>query len=64
MRLTDEQRNVRDLASRFAKEVIRPAAVEADREQKLPLDVIKRVGSPGSQISRSRSRSAATNSPI
>jgi acyl-CoA dehydrogenase len=41
MNLTDEQRNVRDLARRFAEDVIRPAAVAADREQKLPLDVMR-----------------------
>jgi acyl-CoA dehydrogenase len=40
MQLTDERRNVRDLAWRFAKEVMRPAAIAADREQTLPLDVI------------------------
>jgi len=40
MHLTDEQRDVRDLARRFAEDVIRPAAVAADRDQTLPLDVI------------------------
>src|SRR5439155_25811140 len=43
MQLTDEQQNVRDLASRFAREVIRPAAVTADRAQKLPLDVMNKA---------------------
>jgi acyl-CoA dehydrogenase len=41
MNLTDEQRNVRDLARRFAEDVIRPASVAADQEQKLPLEVIR-----------------------
>ncbi len=42
MDMTDQQRDVRDLARRFAQDIIRPAAVAADREQKLPLDVMKK----------------------
>jgi alkylation response protein AidB-like acyl-CoA dehydrogenase len=36
MHLTDEQRDVRDLARRFAEAVIRPAAVAADRDRPCP----------------------------
>jgi len=40
--LSDDQLAIRDLARRFAAEVIRPAAVQADREQKLPMDVMRK----------------------
>jgi acyl-CoA dehydrogenase len=40
MYLTDQQRDVRDLARRFAQDIIRPVAAAADRDQKLPLDVM------------------------
>jgi acyl-CoA dehydrogenase len=42
MYMTDQQRDVRDLARRFAQDIIRPAAAAADRDQKLPLDVMKK----------------------
>jgi acyl-CoA dehydrogenase len=45
--LTDDQREFRDLARRFAKEVIRPVAVAADRDQALPLDVMRRAWDVG-----------------
>jgi len=42
-RLTDEQQEFQQYVRRFATEVIRPAAAEYDREQKVPWDVIKQA---------------------
>src|SRR5687768_10510553 len=40
-RMTDEQIEFQDRCRRFAREVIRPAAAEHDREQSVPWDVIR-----------------------
>ena len=39
---TDEQQEYRELAHEFAKNEIRPAAAQADRDAKLPLDVLRK----------------------
>jgi alkylation response protein AidB-like acyl-CoA dehydrogenase len=45
--LTDEQRAIRDLARRFADEVVAPAAPEWDREHTFPRDVLTQMGELG-----------------
>jgi alkylation response protein AidB-like acyl-CoA dehydrogenase len=45
--LTDEQRAIRDLARRFADEVIAPGAAEWDREHRFPLEVFRQLGELG-----------------
>ena len=45
--LTDEQREVRDLARRFADEVIAPGAAEWDRAHTFPKDVFSQLGELG-----------------
>ncbi|MBX5439976.1 MAG: acyl-CoA dehydrogenase family protein [Solirubrobacteraceae bacterium] len=45
--LTDEQREIRDLARRFAEEEIAPHAATWDRERTFPLDVFGRLGELG-----------------
>jgi alkylation response protein AidB-like acyl-CoA dehydrogenase len=45
--LTDEQREIRELAGRFADEVIAPAAPEWDREHRFPSDVFAQLGELG-----------------
>jgi len=45
--LTDEQREIRDLARRFADEVIAPQAKQWDRDHTFPADVIKQLGELG-----------------
>src|SRR3954466_9007651 len=45
--LTDEQQALRDKAQTFAREVIRPAAPEYDREQEFPWPVIEEAASNG-----------------
>ena len=45
--LTDEQREVRELARRFADAEIAPRAAEWDREHRFPADVFARLGELG-----------------
>jgi alkylation response protein AidB-like acyl-CoA dehydrogenase len=45
--LTDEQREVRDLARRFADEVVAPNAAAWDREHTFPADVVRQLGELG-----------------
>lgn len=45
--LSDEQRDFRDLAHRFAEDTIRPAAVEADEKEEVPWDVLKKAHQVG-----------------
>jgi len=45
--LTDEQREIRDLARRFADEVVAPAAPAWDREHTFPRDVLTQMGELG-----------------
>jgi alkylation response protein AidB-like acyl-CoA dehydrogenase len=45
--LTDEQREIRDMARRFADEVIAPAAPAWDREHTFPKDVLAQMGELG-----------------
>jgi butyryl-CoA dehydrogenase len=45
--LTDEQRATRDLARRFADEVVAPQAPEWDREHRFPRDLFGRLGELG-----------------
>jgi len=45
--LTDEQQEIRDLARRFADEVVAPAAPEWDREHRFPLEVVERLAGLG-----------------
>ena len=50
--LTDEQREIRELARRFADEVVAPQAPEWDREHRFPLEVVSRDdnGAPGDAV--------------
>ena len=45
--LTDEQREIRDLARRFADEVVAPQAPQWDREHIFPKDVLAQMGELG-----------------
>jgi alkylation response protein AidB-like acyl-CoA dehydrogenase len=45
--LTDEQREIRDLARRFADEVVAPQAPAWDREHTFPTDVLTQMGELG-----------------
>jgi len=45
--LTDEQRAIRDLARRFADEVVAPEAPEWDREHRFPRELFTRLGDLG-----------------
>jgi alkylation response protein AidB-like acyl-CoA dehydrogenase len=45
--LSDEQREVRDLARRFADEVVAPRAAEWDREKRFPAEVFRQLGELG-----------------
>ena len=45
--LTDEQRDVRELARRFSDEVIAPQAARWDREHTFPADVFRQLGELG-----------------
>ena len=45
--LTDEQRAIRDLARRFADEVVAPEAAEWDREHRFPRELFTRLGDLG-----------------
>ena len=38
--LTDDQKNFKEAAHEFAKNVIRPVAAEADQQSKLPITVL------------------------
>ena len=45
--LTDEQREFRDLARRFARETIRPIAPEADESEEVPWEVLEKAHQVG-----------------
>jgi alkylation response protein AidB-like acyl-CoA dehydrogenase len=45
--LTDEQREIRDLARRFADEVVAPRAADWDRERRFPREVVRQLGELG-----------------
>src|SRR3954454_2079591 len=45
--LTDEQREIRELARRFADDEIAPRAAEWDREHRFPKDVFEQLGELG-----------------
>ena len=45
--LTDEQREVRDLARRFADEVVAPQAAAWDAERRFPREVLTQLGELG-----------------
>src|ERR1051325_2842793 len=45
--LTDEQLQFRATVREFAEDVIRPRAEEMDREEELPLDIVKQMGELG-----------------
>lgn len=45
--LTDEQREFRDMAHKFAEKTIRPAAVEADEAEDVPWDVLQKAHQAG-----------------
>jgi len=45
--LTDEQRDIRELARRFADEVIAPQAPQWDRDHTFPADVFRQLGELG-----------------
>jgi alkylation response protein AidB-like acyl-CoA dehydrogenase len=45
--LTDEQREIRELARRFADEEIAPQAADWDREHRFPLEVFRHLGELG-----------------
>jgi acyl-CoA dehydrogenase len=45
--LTDEQRDFRDLAHRFAEKTIRPVAPEADETEELPWEVLEKAHQTG-----------------
>src|SRR5436305_3828203 len=45
--LSDEQREIRELARRFADEVIAPRAAEWDREHRFPKEVFAQLGELG-----------------
>jgi alkylation response protein AidB-like acyl-CoA dehydrogenase len=45
--LTDEQRDIRELARRFADEVIAPQARQWDRDHTFPVDVFRQMGELG-----------------
>src|SRR3954452_9095856 len=45
--LTDEQREIRELAARFADEVVAPRAAEWDKEHHFPKEVFTQLGELG-----------------
>ena len=45
--LTDEQREIRDLARRFSDEIISPRAADWDRERRFPREVANQLGELG-----------------
>jgi short/branched chain acyl-CoA dehydrogenase len=45
--LTPEQRQLRDVAREFAREVVAPAAEEHDREHTFPLEIVRQMGELG-----------------
>ena len=45
--LTDEQAAFRDVVRTFAQEVVEPHAADADREERFPLEVVRRMGELG-----------------
>ena len=47
MPLSEEHRQVQDMARRFADEVIRPAAADLDRDERFPVDIYRRMGELG-----------------
>jgi hypothetical protein len=47
MKLTDEQRMLRDVARDFAREWLAPHAAERDREEKFPAEAVAELGKLG-----------------
>ena len=47
MRLTDEQRMLRDIARDFARERLAPFAAERDREERFPTEAVAELGKLG-----------------
>ncbi|MBI3243030.1 MAG: acyl-CoA dehydrogenase family protein [Chloroflexi bacterium] len=45
--LTDEQREFRDMAHKFAEKTIRPVAAEADEKEEVPWDVLEKAHQAG-----------------
>lgn len=45
--LTDEQREMRDLAHRFAEKEIRPLAAEYDEREEVPWDIVRKAAQAG-----------------
>lgn len=45
--LTDEQREMRELAHRFAEQEIRPVAAEYDEREEVPWEVIRKAAQAG-----------------
>jgi alkylation response protein AidB-like acyl-CoA dehydrogenase len=45
--LTDDQREIRDLARRFADEIVVPRAAEWDRERRFPKEIVSQLGELG-----------------
>jgi butyryl-CoA dehydrogenase len=45
--LTPEQRQLRDVAREFAREVVAPAAEQHDREHTFPLEIVRQMGELG-----------------
>ena len=45
--LTDEQREIRDLARRFSDEIVAPRAADWDRERRFPREVANQLGELG-----------------
>src|SRR5436190_20348143 len=45
--LTEDQRDFRAAVREFAEDVIRPRAEEMDRQEELPLDIVKQMGEMG-----------------
>ncbi len=45
--LTDEQREFRDMAHKFAEKIIRPAAAEADEKEETPWEVLEKAHRAG-----------------
>lgn len=46
--LSSEQKELRDLARKFAKEEVRPKAEHHDRTGEYPLAILKKLGKSGS----------------
>ena len=64
--LTDEQREIRDLARRFSDEIVAPRAADWDRERRFPREVANQLGELGLMgvcVPRTSAARARTSSP-